>query len=191
MKNIILIALSLIFVDCFGEFDLESFSNPRKYGWETYEDRRNAGKELYEKQKLLQLYHMNYQKPLVNAGRSALVPGWGHFAVERYTKGQILLGMEIIFAGTTFYYYDQYRDYYDKYEAASQSDKIQYYFDKAQTPYRLAGSFFGLYCLVWIYTVYDTFLVTDDYNGDIWDKIIKNHRESAFTVTPTGFSYRF
>jgi hypothetical protein len=190
-KMFIILSICLTFVNCFGEFDLEEFSNPRKYDWQTYRDRNDARLSLYEKQKLLQIYHMNYQQPLLNVGRSALAPGWGHFAVERYTKGQVLLGMQIIFAGTTFYYYDQYKDYYNKYESATQIDEMQHYFDKAQTPYRLSQSFLGLYCLVWLYTIYDTILVTDDYNSELWDKIVKEHKSRSFTITPTGFSFKF
>lgn len=172
-------------------FDLESFTDPDKYGWGEFEERRQAQRDLLAREKLLQIYQMEKLSVAANVSKAAVAPGWGHFTAEYYTKGQILLGLHVIFLGSTIYFYDQAMIHYDKYKEATQIEQMRQHYNDALTPYRFAQAFGGLWVLVWGYTIYDTFRVTDDYNASLWDKIISEYQESNFRLTPTGFIWRF
>ena len=117
MKKIILLLL-IIFVRTLSaeEFDIKKFSAPNKYGWDTYEKFLSAREDLQKRNNLLQIYETQKQKPISNVIKSVIVPGWGHFSARHYWKGQILLGLEIVLLGTSYLYYDQAMDIYDKYE---------------------------------------------------------------------------
>jgi hypothetical protein len=85
-------------------FDVEKFSNPQKYGWETPLQQLEARQDLLQRQKLLQVYEMHkffYRDKLI---KSALVPGWTHFSAGKYSKGQIILGLEVALFVSSFYY---------------------------------------------------------------------------------------
>jgi len=90
MKKIILLFL-IIFVGtlCAEKFDIKKFSDPNKYGWDTYEKFLSAREDLQKRNNLLQIYETQKQKPIKNVIKSAIVPGWGHFSAKHYWKGQI------------------------------------------------------------------------------------------------------
>jgi hypothetical protein len=167
------------------------FSEPDKYGWTNPELRSFAREDLFNRQKLLQIYNLNKQSSTKNVVKSLVFPGWGHFSARRYTKGQVLLGMEIILLGSSLYYYDQSREYYDKYKQATNIVEMNNYYEDTKIPLRLSQSFLTLGILVWLYTIYDTPKVTDDYNKDLWDKLIFEFHEKKLEVTLQGVTLRF
>jgi len=173
------------------EFDMESFTDPDKYGWGTFEQRREAQDELLARQQLLQIYRMQRLPAATNVAKSAIAPGWGHFSAQSYTKGQVLLGMQIVLLGSSFYFYDQAMENYNKYKKATQIDKMNQAYNDSLEPYRYAQVFFGLYTIVWAYTLYDTYQVTEEYNAGLWQRIVQEYNRSKVQLTPAGVSVRF
>jgi hypothetical protein len=167
------------------------FSEPDKYGWTNPELRIKAREDLYNRQKLLQIYHLNKQNPTKNVIKTMILPGWGHFSAHRYTKGQVLLGMEIILLGSSIYFYDQAKEYYDKYKQSTNILDINNFYEDTKIPLRLSQGFLTLGILVWIYSLYDTPKVTDEYNKDLWDKLIFEFHQKRVEVTPHGVTLRF
>jgi len=173
------------------EFNMEEFTDPSKYGWGTFEQRQEAQNDLLARQQLLQVYRMQRLPAAANVAKSAIAPGWGHFSAQSYTKGQVLLGMQIVLLGSSFYFYDQAMENYNKYKKATQIDKMNQAYNDSLEPYRYAQVFFGLYTLVWAYTLYDTYQVTEEYNAGLWQRIIQEYNRSKVQLTPTGVSVRF
>jgi len=192
MKKIILLIL-IIFVKTLSaeEFDIKQFSDPNKYGWDTHEKFLSAREDLQKRNNLLQIYETQKQKPLSNVIKSAIVPGWGHFSAKHYWKGQILLGLEIVLLGTSYLYYDQAMDIYDKYEKATYIGDIEKYYSAAKSPYNMSQVFLGLGIIVWAYNIYDTIVVTEKYNDALWEKIIFENQDTSISISPTGLSMRF
>ncbi len=172
-------------------FDVEKFSDPTKYGWLNPQDHNESRSDLLKRQKLLQVYEMNKFNYRDKVIKSAIVPGWTQFAAGKYAKGQIILGLEVALFVSSFYYYDQAMNYYDKYKNADYIGDIEDYYEKTKTPWRNSQLFFGLGVMVWIYNIYDTFLVVDEYNTELWQKIYLDYHNKKLTVTPKGLTYRF
>ncbi len=191
MKRIIFFVACLFSILLAQDFDLEKFSDPQKYGWKDFEERNLAKMDIQERQRLLQIYRMNRLTSAGSLAKSALIPGWGHFSAKSYTKGQILLGMEVVLLGSSLYFYDQAMDSYDKYKKADQIDDMNQHYNDALEPYRYSQAFLGLAVLVWIYTLYDTVNVTEDYNSNLWNDIIREYNKQNIIITPTGISVRF
>jgi len=173
------------------DFDLRKFSEPSKYGWESPEDFKAARSNLLERQKLLDRYENNKQTIRKNLIKSAIVPGWGHFSCQKYTKGTIILSLELVVMGIGIYYYDRAMTYYDKYKKADYIVEINQYYNDAKTPYLYSQGFFVLGMLVWLYSMYDTVNVTDQYNQELWEKIFFNYKKDGLQVGINGITVRF
>ena len=187
MFSIILSGLYLYSED----FDIKVFSDPEKYDWDTPEKLYDARADLYNRQKLLQIYEMKNQSITVNAIKSALAPGWGHFSAGEYTKGQVLLAMELIFLGTGYYYYDSAMEQYDKYKKANYITDIDQFYEDANNPYFISQIFLSLGVTVWIYTIYDSINSTERYNDHLWEEIRQQYHSKGVSITPTGITWRF
>jgi len=187
----ILLLLTLSSLLCAQTFDINKFSNPEKYKWKDPNSRTEFREDLLERQKLLQIYNLQAQPISKNMMRSAVVPGWGHFVVKEYTKGQVFLGIEIILAGSSLYFYDKAQSNFKKYEDATQIDLINKYYDDATTPFNYSMAFLGLYCIVWAYNIYDTMQSTEEFNATEWKQVIDKYGTKKVTLTPAGISVRF
>lgn len=173
------------------EFDLDKFSNPAKYGWDNTEKQRISREDLLQRQKLLQIYELKKQNPTKNMLKSIIAPGWGHFSAKRYTKGQILLTSELILMGAAFYYYNIAIDNYNKYKNATYIIDINNYYENAKVPYHFATAFFSIGAVLWVYTVFDSAVVTRSYNDDLWSSVVKKYQKKKILITPTGVTLRF
>ena len=120
-----------------------------------------------------------------------VLPGLGHYNTNNYVKGHILLASEIILFGTSFYFYDQAMEKYDKYKNATYIIDINRYYEDAETPFRNFKIFAGIGLAVWLYNIYDTWKVTEEYNNGVWDELYNNYKSGNLHLTPTGFSVRF
>lgn len=172
-------------------FDVEKFSDPYKYGWLKPAEQHSARQDLKERQKLLQVYEMNkfnYSERLVKA---AVVPGWTHFSAGKFAKGQIILGVEVALFVSSFYYYDQAMNYYDKYKNSNYIGEMEDYYEKTKAPWRNSQIFFGLGLMVWIYNIYDSYLVVNEYNTNLWQKIYLDYHNKKLSITNKGITYRF
>ncbi len=171
-------------------FDLNKFSNPKKYGWEDYQDRANYRKDLNTRKELLQLYEVKAKTISSTMAKSAVFPGWGHYSIESYSKGHTFLTSGILLAGAGLYFYSRSQDYYDNYKNASQIDVINSNFDKAEQNYNTAMIFLGTYLILWTYNLYDSAESTERYNANLWENLANNRFENI-SLTPTSFEVRF
>lgn len=171
-------------------FDLNKFSNPKKYGWDDYSDRAEYRQNLTERKELLQLYEIKTKSISTTMAKSAIFPGWGHYSIESYSKGHTFLTGGIILAGAGLYFYSRSQDYYKNYKNASQIDEINSNFDKAEQNYNTSLIFLTTYAILWGYNLYDSAESTERYNATLWDNLI-NNRYDNISLTPTGFEVRF
>ncbi|HOD18476.1 MAG TPA: hypothetical protein PKJ14_07585 [Candidatus Cloacimonadota bacterium] len=174
-----------------GKFDVDAFTNPEKYGWKTWEDRMNYRYDLYERQKLLQLYEIDAQSISGNLLKSAVIPGWGQFNAKQYTKGEIFLSLEIGLLGTSYLLYDKALTNYNRYKEATQIDDINRLYHNAQEPYQYSIVFLTLGAIVWGYNLIDIVQTTEQYNAELWEKTVKNYYNAPVQITPTGFQIKF
>ncbi|MBN2461854.1 MAG: hypothetical protein JXB60_09645 [Candidatus Cloacimonetes bacterium] len=194
MKKIYLFLLMATFlIDLLpgAEFDLRKFTEPEKYGWNSLQEYRDARENLQERVRLLQYYDDNKQSVRKNVIKSLIVPGWGHFAVGNYTKGQIILALELTIMGASIYYYDRAMFYYDKYKKAEYIGDINQYYNNAKDPFLYSQGFFVLGLLVWAYAAYDIIQVTEDYNEKLWGEIFFEYKQKKLEITPQGITIRF
>ena len=194
MKLKVLIIITIV---AFGfnlyssDFDIKKFSDPEKYGWDSPEKLFEARNDLYNRQKLLQIYELKNQSITTNMIKSAFAPGWGHFSAGEFTKGQVLLGLELIFLGTTYYYHDSAMEKYDKYKKANYITDINQFYEDANDSYFISQIFLSLGVTVWIYTIYDSINSTETYNDKVWNEIRQQYYIKGFSINPTGFTWRF
>ncbi|MCB5230593.1 MAG: hypothetical protein WCX83_02715 [Candidatus Cloacimonas sp.] len=172
-------------------FDIRAFSDPQKYGWTDEDMRLEARDNLFLRNMLLDDYAMYAQSPLKNALKSSVAPGWGHFSINSYTKGQVFLGVQLGLLGSSLYFREKSSVEYKKYQKATQIDDIKRYYDNAVIPYRESNLLLGLFIVVWGYTIYDVIIETNNYNQAVWNDLIEPINEPALKITPTGISYRF
>jgi hypothetical protein len=179
---------SLLFAE---DFSIMDFSDPYKYEWYNAEDRYTFRDSLSQSNLLLEDYLEIRQSPLTNALKTAVAPGWGHFSVKSYTKGQILLGSQLALLGTTLYFYERSMIHYRKYKKATQIDEIDEHYNNALIPYRQSNLFIGLFIVVWGYSIYDVINETNQYNYERWREL--NERENSYeiSISPNGVSFRF
>jgi hypothetical protein len=166
---------------------------PNSYGWNSLSEWKEARAYLQNELKIYQLYEQQKQSHLVNALKSAIMPGWGHFAANSYTKGEVLLGVEILIVGSSIYYYTRAMDDYDKYKSANQIDEIYQYYTDANSAYKTSQIIMGLGSLVWLYTILDAVQVTEDYNRDLWKELQKQQSTVSFSIFPqrVGIEIKF
>ncbi|MBC8383140.1 MAG: hypothetical protein H8E22_04995 [Candidatus Cloacimonetes bacterium] len=190
---IILIALSLpLFADEPGEFGSDAIlQNNIKYGWDNATNWENSRIDLQENMTIFKQWENKKQSHLTNCLKSMIAPGWGHFSTRNYLKGEILLGLQVLLAGSAYYFYDQSQDYYEKYQNAHQIDEINQYYIDANASYSTSGILVGLWIIVWGYTVLDTIQSTEDYNRDLWFTLYDEYMNSKVTVTAHGIQIRF
>ncbi len=171
-------------------FDLNKFSNPKKYGWEDYSDRNEYRQDLIERQELLQLYEIKAKSISYTMAKSAIFPGWGHYSIESYSKGHTFLTGGVILAGAGLYFYSRSQDYYKNYKNASQIDVINSNYDKAEQNYNTSMIFLAAYAILWSYNLYDSSESTEKYNANLWEDLM-NNRFDNISLTPGGLEVRF
>lgn len=171
-------------------FDLNKFSNPKKYGWNDYNDRAEYRKELLERQESLQLYELRTKSITYTMAKSAIFPGWGHYSIESYSKGHTFLTGGVIIGGAGLYFYSRSQDYYKQYKNASQIDLINSNYDKAEQNYNTSMIFLAAYVILWGYNLYDSSESTERYNAELWDGLM-NKRFENISLTPSGIEVKF
>lgn len=174
------------------EVDKESILQQNmKYSWDSASAWKSARADLQENMLVYQEWNQKKQSHLTNCLKSMIAPGWGHFSARQYLKGEILLGIQIVLAGSAYYFYDQSDDFYEKYQNATQIDEINQYYIDANSLYRTSGIFLGLWIIVWGYTVFDTIQATEDYNRDLWYILYDEYQQKKISLTPTGIEIKF
>lgn len=197
MKKIFLIIIFSIlsfplFADEPIDFDKDAILQVNiKYGWDDAKNWQNSRNDLQENMIVFGQWETKKQSHFTNCLKSMIAPGWGHFSTNNYLKGEILLGLQVLLAGSAYYFYDQSQDYYDKYKNAHQIDEINQYYIDANSSYRTSGILVGLWIIAWGYTVLDTIQATEDYNRDLWYTLYNEYMKSKVTVTAQGIQIRF
>jgi len=174
-----------------NDFNIMDFSNPYKYDWYDETGRIEFRDSLLVATQLLDDYEQVKQSPLSNALKTAVLPGWGHFSVNSYTKGQIFLGSQLVLLGTSIYFYEKSMIHYRKYKSATQIDEIEEHYENAILPYRQSNLLLGLLAVVWGYTIYDAIVETNQYNANRWNELTQSESNQSLIITPTGVSLRF
>jgi len=190
---IILMALSLpLFAEEHTKFDSDMILQKTiKYNWDNATNWESSRKNLQENMTVFKQWENKKQSHLTNCLKSMIAPGWGHFSTRNYLKGEILLGLQVLLAGSAYYFYDQSQDYYEKYRNAHQIDEINQYYINANSSYRTSGILVGLWIIVWGYTVLDTIPSTENYNRDLWFTLYDEYMNSKVTITAQGIQIRF
>ena len=162
-----------------------------KYGWNSTLKWKQARKKFHRELKIYEKYEEKKQSHFTNCLKSVLTPGWGHFSAKSYTKGQVLLGLQIFLVGSSYYYYNESMDMYDKYKKANQTDYIYQYYTDANASYRTSQILLGLCAIVWIYTILDVVQATESYNRDLWEKLIFEYSNTEISLSPKGININF
>jgi hypothetical protein len=197
MKKIFLIIIFTVlsfplFADETIDFDKDDILQVNiKYGWDDATSWQNSRNDLQENMIVFGQWENKKQSHFTNCLKSMIAPGWGHFSTNNYLKGEILLGLQVLLAGSAYYFYDQSQDYYDKYKNAHQIDEINQYYIDANSSYRTSGILVGLWIIAWGYTVLDTIQATENYNRDLWYSLYDEYMKSKVTVTAQGIQIRF
>jgi len=192
MKRNFIILLVVFTAALFAQkFDVEKFTDPKKYGWEDYDMQRLAREDLETRKQILKLYNDRKQNYSTNIMKSAILPGWGQMSAGRTMRGEIFLASEIILAGTGIYYYDKAMNYYDKYKKATYVEDIKKYYEDAKTPYTISQVVLVAGVVIWAINIFDTISVTAENNSGLWERTVSDYYEKKLTITPLGFTYRF
>jgi len=163
-----------------------------KYGWNSILEWKQSRERFRHKLKIYELYKEKKQSHLANCLKSVLAPGWGHFSAKSYTKGEVLLGLQIFLAGSSLYFYDKAMDSYDKYKTPPyQIDKMQQYYTDANSSYRTSQILLGFCAIVWVYTILDVVQATENYNRNLWEKLKLEYKDVELSLTLQGISIRF
>ncbi len=162
-----------------------------KYGWNSALEWKRAREVLNHELTIYQLYEEKRQSHFANSLKSLLTPGWGHFSVKSYTKGQVLLGIQIFLVGSSFYFYDKSMDMYDKYKKANQINDINQYYTDANDSYRTSQILLGFCAIVWAYTILDVVQATENYNRNLWEKLTFKYKNTEISFSPKGISINF
>lgn len=162
-----------------------------KYEWGDATKWKDFREDLKRNMAIYNEWEHEKQSHLTNCLKSMVAPGWGHFSTHSYLKGEILLGIQILLAGSAYYFYDQSQDYYEKYKNAHQIDDIDQYYIDANSSYRTSGILLGLWIIAWGYTVLDTIQATENYNRELWYSLYDEYMSKKVTVTAQGIQIRF
>lgn len=191
MMMLLLLVLMSLSLGAQIQFDIQTFSDSTKYGWQDWRDRSAYREELYDRQQLLQMYEIE-SSPIGSAIlKSALIPGFGQITSNAGTKGTVILGSELLALSASLYFYDRSRFYYDKYLNATQVDEIQEYYSAAQNPSQYSMAFIGLAAVIWAYNIFDVILTTDEYNAQVWQEIVEQYGKKTVSMGPEGLRLKF
>jgi hypothetical protein len=194
MRKFILVFLLLFLIVVLAaqtQFDISTFADTTKYGWQDWRDRGDYRADLLDRQKLLQLYEMESNPIRRSIAKSMALPGWGQISSRSYTKGTIILGSELIVLGASLYFFDRSNYYYDKYMNATQIDDIENYYSEAVKPRQYSILLLSLGGIIWIYNIFDVIETTDAYNAMIWQDIVEKYGSQPVNIGPGGVQIRF
>lgn len=193
MKKIYLLCLILLIsFSCFAQgYDIKALADTLKYGWETPEDRYQFRDDMKLRTHILDDYNSQLINIPTNLSKSALIPGLGHFQTKNYFRGQIFLSSEILLIGSAYFMFDKAQTKYDQYKSATQIDKINEYYDNALSHHKTGVIISGLALAVWLYNLYDTYLVTREYNENLWSEIKQKETNRRIIIHPNGITLKF
>lgn len=167
------------------------FPRNNQYGWDTVSEWKIDRKQFKHNLQILTIYDDNKQSFTINCLKSVIAPGWGHFSAKNYTKGEILLGLQMFLFGSSLYFYDKSMDSYDNYKNATNINDISQYYTDANASFQTSQLFIGFWALVWGYTIIDSFQATENYNRDLWKHLVMKYKNKKITLTPNGVNIRF
>ncbi|MDD5624964.1 MAG: DUF5683 domain-containing protein [Candidatus Cloacimonetes bacterium] len=194
MRKFILVFLLLFLIVVLAaqtQFDISTFADTTKYGWQDWRDRLRYREDLIHRQQLLQIYEMQSNALRPTVLKSIVVPGWGQLACKDNLKGSVILGTEVLSLGASLYFYDKSNYYYNKYMQATQIEQIEDYYDQAQDQRFYSILFMGLGGIIWAYNIFDVIQTTEDYNAQVWQEILEKYSQKTVTLTAGGIRLQF
>jgi hypothetical protein len=174
----------------FSQFqNMGVFADTLKYGWHTPFDRYQYRENLFIRNSLIE----NYERERINVAgnmiNSLILPGTGHFHTGNYLRGLILLGGQVFVAGATVHFYSNGKSLYEEYERANQISEINRLYDEASDSFMQASLLAGAFVALWVYNVFDTYIITKEYNRRLWESHVRN--DGRIQMSPNGVTYRF
>ncbi len=188
---IIIFLLSISSVFCDNSINIIELADTLKYNWNSPEERYSFRENHNFKKSLIEEYNLKKINIPNNMSRSMILPGWGHFQSKNYLRGQIILSSEIILASASIFMYNKAMDKYDLYNSSTQIDNINQYYSEANSAYKQASICGFMFVIVWIYNIYDTYKVSEQYNEQLWNDLILKEKNKKVIIHPHGFQIKF
>lgn len=186
-----MIFLTATYLFCDNTINIFELADTLKYNWNN-PDERYAFRENQNLKKLLinEYDQMKINIP-TNMSRSMILPGWGHFQSKNYLRGQIIMSTEIVLAGASIFMYNKSMDKYKLYKESSQIDDINQYYREANSAFKQASICTFLFSIVWVYNIYDTYKVSEQYNNHLWSDLVQKEKNKKIIVNPQGIQIKF
>ena len=96
--------------------------------------------------------------PITAAFRSMIFPGWGQFYNDRPKKGGIILGAELLFAGSAISNYILYKQSKAAYDRATQRDIASDKYIEMEQYAQINWVSLGAMSSIWLYAVIDAYI---------------------------------
>ena len=96
--------------------------------------------------------------PITAAFRSMIFPGWGQFYNDRPKKGGIILGAELLFAGSAISNYILYKQSKAAYDRATQRDLASDKYIEMEQYAQINWVSLGAMSSIWLYAVIDAYI---------------------------------
>ena len=96
--------------------------------------------------------------PITAAFRSMIFPGWGQFYTDRPKKGGIILGAELLFAGSAISNYILYKQSKAAYDRAAQRDLASDKYIEMEQYAQINWVSLGAMSSIWLYAVIDAYI---------------------------------
>ena len=96
--------------------------------------------------------------PITAAFRSMIFPGWGQFYNDRPKKGGIILGTELLFAGSAISNYILYKQSKAAYDRATQRDLASDKYIEMEQYAQINWVSLGAMSSIWLYAVIDAYI---------------------------------
>ena len=96
--------------------------------------------------------------PITAAFRSMIFPGWGQFYNDRPKKGSIILGAELLFAGSAISNYILYKQSKAAYDRATQRDLASDKYIEMEQYAQINWVSLGAMSSIWLYAVIDAYI---------------------------------
>jgi len=96
--------------------------------------------------------------PITAAFRSMIFPGWGQFYNDRPKKGGIILGAELLFAGSAISNYILYKQSKAAYDRAAQRDLASDKYIEMEQYAQINWVSLGAMSSIWLYAVIDAYI---------------------------------
>ena len=157
-------------------------SLPPFRSWESEEKRLEERQKLKAMNEKIEVFIKRKKDPLKIASISLFLPGYGHFSVNKKTKGIVYLTSSVISLGGAFFFLNLSNNCYNQYKNADNIDDIEKYWNESERYLVYAEITAGLASAIWILNVLDSYFTVGRYNGYQFEKLY--HGRSIDKISP-------